>query len=337
MKPSKVAKQENQPTFPAWFVTVLWLLRIFGELKWLKDLKNFILNLVVQISELFVIAALVLSMVNFLTGGALMEKVPWLNDSWAWLQAIAIDAGFGVVLVSFFDNFKKDTFVQCILYFILTVLLGFNAGAVTYIDSLASASHLAMTDPGVNPFPLWILSLTRAIAVVGFLGVSRIHSYDFTKIDVSALISLVREDVTKSVVSAQPTNVQEVTTPTNTIVALPEPKAEGENVTIPDLTEEVTNGINKILGLNGEGDDNVTTIVTPGFVEKKVTKTNRRIVEIVGKDDVGDKIKAAIKRLENRGDKVTDTTIAAEAGFKNRITVLRWRKRQGDQEDEQVS
>lgn len=326
MKKTQNAKQETptQPTLPEWVATAAWVLRVFGELKWLKDIKNFILDLAVQISELLVIAALVLSMVNFLTGGALMKNMPWISDDWAWLQAVAIDAGFGVVLVSFLDNFKKDTWVQCFIYAVLTGLLGFNAGAVTYIDSLASASHLAMTDPGVNPFPLWVLSLTRAIAVVGFLGVSRIHSYDFSKLPVPSLLSLVHtvKDTAVSVPS-ETTSIAEVTTD---VKALPE-HTEKDTAEIVHSEEEDT----------GPQDDNATTIVTPDFKAKKRTTDKKKIVQVVPGDEVDTKIREAIKALRERDEKVNDGTVATEAGFKNRITVLRWRQRNSLQSCEQVS
>lgn len=335
---AKQAKQEVQPTFPNWVTTAVWLLRKFGELKWLKDIKNFILELVVQASEILVIIALVLSMVNFLTGGALMKEISWLSDAWAWLQAVAIDAGFGVVLVSFLDNFKKETRVQCFVYFILTVLLGFNAGAVTYIDSLSSASHLAMNDPGVNPFPLWVLSLTRAVAVVGFLGVSRIHSYDFTKISVGPLLSMVRQEATNSVVSA-PTTVEDVTKAKNELTELYRTKLS--ELTTPDIKAlpepEVTKEVTNIVDSNQEEDHEVTTIVTSEFPSKKKQETVRKIVQIVPNDEVDTKIREAIRRLEERNEKVSDGSVAKEAGFKSRQTVLRWRQRQEADKNEQVS
>jgi hypothetical protein len=295
----KNVENEDAPTFPKWVRHAAWFLRKFGELSWLKNLKNFIFDLVVQASELLIVLALVISMVNYLTGGALVASMPWLSQCWAWLQAIAIDAGFGVVLVNFLESLRGKNWVQALIYFVLTGLLGFNAGAVTYIDSLATAAHLPMTDIGVNPFPLWVLSLTRAIAVVGFLGVARIHSYDFTDIRIPSFFLSVKEDLTVNIEEAAPT---EITTA---------PQAQIEAPADSKIVEEAN-------------DDQATIITMPQFPQKRKPDVVRKIVEVQkgGKPSTAQRIADAIKELEAKGEKVTDGKIAQMLEI-SRATVMR--------------
>jgi len=319
---SKVAKKEQEVvTFPKWFRIALWVLRSFGELKWLKALKNFLLELVVQASEILVIMALVLSMVNFLTGGHLMQSLPWLSDMWAWLQGIAIDAGFGVVLVNFLDNFRKETRVQCFVYFVLTVLLAFNAGAVTYIDSLASAAHLPMTDPGVNPFPLWVLSLTRAIAVVGFLGVSRIHSYDFTKIPVPSLFSIVK-DATALVATpeTQITTIEEAKQITAANVEEIKKVREESDAKVTEIRAEQKDESDS----KDQDDAETTTFTMPEFTKKEKKGVVRKVVEVKddGDSDIAQRIVTAIAEMKSENIKITDGAIAKRLDV-SRHTVFR--------------
>jgi len=108
------------------------------------------------------------------------------SDSWAWAQAIAIDASLGVVFTSAVRAIRGRDWVKAGMFLALTVLLATVAGLITHFDSYAHAAGLPVTDRRVSGIvPLWIMTALRAVAVIGFLLTSRLQDVSFTGQDTS--------------------------------------------------------------------------------------------------------------------------------------------------------
>jgi hypothetical protein len=158
-------------------------LKTFADLRWYDGLIRFIFNFTAKTSEVLLAAGLVVSTANFLTDGAIMSGHPVVATSWAWAQAIAIDSSLGVTFWYVFQCIKHQDWIKVVLYGLLTILLAVVAGTITNIDTFSHAQHLtiatATTEVGM---PVWLLTLLRAIAVVGFILMSRLKDVSFTEL-----------------------------------------------------------------------------------------------------------------------------------------------------------
>jgi len=158
-------------------------LRSFATLGWYDECIKFIFNFVAKTSEVLLAAGLIVSTANFLTDGAIMAGHPVVATSWAWCQAVAIDSSLGVTFYYVFGCIKHRDWVKVILYSLLTILLAVVAGTITNVDTFSHAQHLtiaaATAEVGI---PVWVLTLLRAIAVVGFILMSRLKDVSFTEL-----------------------------------------------------------------------------------------------------------------------------------------------------------
>ena len=150
----------------------------FASLHWYDETIKFVFNFVAKTSELLLAAGVVISSANFLTDGAIMQDHTPLSVAWAWAQALAIDSSLGIVFVNGFQAARERDKIKAAIYFTLTVMLATVAGLLTHFDALSHATGLSVTDKGISGvIPLWMLTALRAVAVIGFLLVSRLKPF----------------------------------------------------------------------------------------------------------------------------------------------------------------
>lgn len=151
-------------------------LETFLSLTWYEVMLRFLFTFVAKTSEVLLAAGLVVSTANFLTDGSILATHPEVSIAWAWAQALAIDSSLGVSLSYAFLCLKQEEWIRGTLYGLLTLLLAGVAGGITNIDIVSHALHLsmsgAMVQMGIN---VAILSRLRAIAVIGFILMSRLR------------------------------------------------------------------------------------------------------------------------------------------------------------------
>jgi hypothetical protein len=154
----------------------------FASLHWYDETIKFIFNFVAKTSELLLAAGVVISSANFLTDGGIMQDHTPLSVAWAWAQALAIDSSLGIVFVNGFQAAREHDKIKAVIYFTLTAMLATVAGLLTHFDALAHATGLPVTSQGISGIiPLWMLTGLRAVAVIGFLLVSRLKNVSFSK------------------------------------------------------------------------------------------------------------------------------------------------------------
>jgi hypothetical protein len=157
-------------------------LKAFASLHWYDETIKFIFNFVAKTSELLLAAGVVVSSANFLTDGTIMQDHSPLSVAWAWAQALAIDSSLGIVFVNGFQAARERDKIKAAIYFTLTAMLATVAGLLTHFDALAHATGLPVTSSSISGIiPLWMLTGLRAVAVIGFLLVSRLKNVAFSK------------------------------------------------------------------------------------------------------------------------------------------------------------
>jgi len=148
----------------------------FVSLTWYEILLRFIATFIAKTSELLLAAGLVVSSANFLTDGAILGSTTFASIAWAWTQALAIDSSLAISFYYVLQCFKQRDWAKCVLYSVLTLLLALVAGTITNIDIYSHAVHAtigaAMKQIGVD---VGLLSTLRAVAVVGFVLMSRLR------------------------------------------------------------------------------------------------------------------------------------------------------------------
>ena len=154
----------------------------FASLNWYDETIKFTYNFVAKTSELLLTAGVVISSANFLTDGAIMQDNTPLSIAWAWAQALAIDSSLGIVFVNGFQAFRARDHIKGSLFFLLAFILASVAGLLTHFDALSHAVGLPVTDKSISGIiPLWILTAMRAIAVIGYLLMSRLKNHSFNQ------------------------------------------------------------------------------------------------------------------------------------------------------------
>ena len=152
----------------------------FASLNWYEAVIKFVFTFTAKTSEMLLAAGLIASTANFLTDGSVMGNNPPLTSAWAWAQALAIDSSLGVTCYYLFINIKRRDWIKVFCYGLLTILLAVVAGTITNVDTLSHAIHTtitgAMTQVGLD---IKTLTTLRAIAVVGFLLMSRLKEVSF--------------------------------------------------------------------------------------------------------------------------------------------------------------
>ena len=158
-------------------------LKRFASLRWYDATIRFVFSFVAKTSEILLAAGVVVSTANFLTDGSVMGTHTGLAEAWSWAQALAIDSSLGIVCMNGFQAIREHERVKAIIFFVLTAILALVAGLLTHFDALSHATGLPVTDKGISGvIPLWILTGLRAIAVIGFLLVSRLKDVSFASL-----------------------------------------------------------------------------------------------------------------------------------------------------------
>lgn len=158
-------------------------LRAFASLDWYEEVIRFVFTFAAKTSEILLAAGLVVSTANFLTDGKVMGSGTNLATEWAWAQALAIDSSLGVTFYYVFLSIKDRDWTKVVCYGLLTTLLAVVAGAITNVDTFSHAIHIpiasAITEVGLDVKRLTTL---RAIAVVGFVLMSRLKDVSFKEL-----------------------------------------------------------------------------------------------------------------------------------------------------------
>jgi hypothetical protein len=155
-------------------------LRTFATLGWYEETITFLFTFTAKTSEVLLAAGLVVSTANFLTDGAVMGHNDQLATAWAWAQAFAIDSGLGITFFSVFTCLKQRDWLKATLYGLLTLLLAVVAGTITNIDTFSHALHTSIASATAQVgLDLKVLTTLRAIAVVGFVMMSRLKQVSF--------------------------------------------------------------------------------------------------------------------------------------------------------------
>jgi hypothetical protein len=158
-------------------------LRTFAALGWYEETITFLFTFTAKTSEFLLAAGLVVSTANFLTDGNVMGHSDQLATAWAWAQAFAIDSGLGITFFSVFTCLKQRDWLKATLYGLLTLLLAVVAGTITNIDTFSHALHTSIASATAQVgLDLKVLTTLRAIAVVGFVMMSRLKQVSFKEL-----------------------------------------------------------------------------------------------------------------------------------------------------------
>ena len=170
---------------PPHITTELWhqRLRRFASLKWYEEVITFLFNFAAKTSEVLLAAGLVVSTANFLTDGKVMGNSAGLATAWAWAQALAIDSSLGVTFSSIFASIKQRDWIKVCCYSLLTGMLAIVAGTITNIDTFSHAIHITIANATLQMgLDVKVLTTMRAIAVVGFVLMSRLKDMSFKEL-----------------------------------------------------------------------------------------------------------------------------------------------------------
>jgi hypothetical protein len=161
-------------------------MRAFASLSWYEETITFLFTFTAKTSEVLLAAGLVVSTANFLTDGTVMGHNDQFATAWAWAQAFAIDSGLGVTFFSVFTCLKQRDWLKATLYGLLTLLLAVVAGTITNIDTFSHALHTSIASATAQVgLDLKVLTTLRAIAVVGFVMMSRLKQMSFKDLSTS--------------------------------------------------------------------------------------------------------------------------------------------------------
>ncbi len=161
----------------------------FASLAWYEASLTFLFTFAAKTSELLLAAGLVVSTANFLTDGSVMGNNLFLAHAWAWAQALAIDSSLGITFYSIIACIKERDWLKGALYGLLTLLLAVVAGTITNIDTFSHALHLSIASATTQVgFNVKLLTTLRAIAVVGFVMMSRLKEISFRTLYIPAPI-----------------------------------------------------------------------------------------------------------------------------------------------------
>jgi hypothetical protein len=189
-----------------------WLER-FISLAWYETVLRFVVTFIAKTSELLLAAGLIVSTTNFLTDGGILNNNANASAAWGWVQALALDSGLGISFFYVLNCLKQRDWVKFALYTILTALLALVAGAITNVDTFSHAVHTSMSDAMMRlGFDIKLLSTLRAIAVVGFVLMSRLKDVSFKD-----LYTQEKVEPPVQVMSAQELPAQQVTPPHFTV------------------------------------------------------------------------------------------------------------------------
>lgn len=150
----------------------------FSSLRWYDEVIEFIFRFVAKTSEPLLALGLVISAADFLSKGALMHDNSALTVSWAWCQAIAIEASSGVVFVYALQSFKQEDKIKGALYLVLSVLLAITGGAMLLFQLIANTTGLQENSLPTALF--YTLAGLRVVVSVAYVYLCRAKHIRFT-------------------------------------------------------------------------------------------------------------------------------------------------------------
>ena len=151
----------------------------FLSLEWYEITLRFIATFVAKTSELLLAAGLVVSSANFLTDGNVLQAGEAAH-AWAWAQALAIDSSLAISFYYVLQCLRQRDWIKLALYSLLTLMLALVAGTITNIDIYSHAVHATIQQAtGQLGIDVELLSTLRAVAVVGFVLMSRLRDVSF--------------------------------------------------------------------------------------------------------------------------------------------------------------
>jgi hypothetical protein len=292
-------------------------LHAFASLHWYEECITFLFTFTAKTSELLLAAGLIVSTANFLTDGTIMGPTSPLAHAWAWAQALAIDSSLGITFYSIFHCIKQRDWIKALLYSLLTLLLAIVAGTITNVDTFSHAIHTTISDAMAQVgLDVKILTTLRAVAVVGFVMMSRLKDVSFKE--------LYTEPATAPTSSplSQPTE-QEALSP-QTLQTL-----------FAHLTPETIEQIRKALASKGttiiteEQQTQPLSLLKPGPEEQRNEQEyptpGEQEPDMVQEETNELKLERAYQALLTSGERVSGRALAKRAHI-HRVTCNQWLK-----------
>src|SRR5438552_2472896 len=121
----------------------------FVSLDWYDATISFLFRFVAKTAEPLLAAGVIVSAADFLQKGQLLAHNPTLASTWAWTQALAIEASCGPVLVFALTALRDRDKVKGVLYSILACLLfitGSSMLMLQLVNSVTGASEMSITE-----------------------------------------------------------------------------------------------------------------------------------------------------------------------------------------------
>ena len=281
----------------------------FVSLQWYEEAITFLFTFVAKTSEVLLAAGLVTSTANFLTDGAVMGINSGIANAWAWAQALAIDSSLSITFVHVFTSIKQRDWLKAICYGLLTCLLSFVAGTITNVETLSHALHITTTNATFQVgFDVKLLTTLRAIAVVGFVLMSRLKDVSFK--------DLYREPSTTSLlVSARS---EEVEVLLRRIVV--ETLAQQGGVVIAEEQEAPS----PLLGQAADLPRKQEVPGPPALIPENEAE-EKRSAETPGdpEEEPEQRLERAYQELKDEGERISGRTLAARAHLR-RTTCNQW-------------
>ncbi len=142
----------------------------FVSLTWYDSAISFLFRFVAKTAEPLLAAGVIVSAADFLQHGRLMRGNMGLENTWAWTQALAIEASTGPVLVFALQAWRSQDNIKGWLYAVLAGLLFFVGGSMLLLQLISSVSGL--DEANINTWVLYGLFLLRVIVSGGMVALS---------------------------------------------------------------------------------------------------------------------------------------------------------------------
>lgn len=149
----------------------------FKSLDKLSAGLSYIQTAIARVSGVLLMLGLIAATANLLTKDAVFSSAPWLQNAWAWSQAIAVDSGLALVFARLFLAIKQRSWVSFGAYLLIGLPLLFVAATIVDIESVRQALDIALEVAAVKVHvSLLFLTQVRSVVAVLLVAVSGLDS-----------------------------------------------------------------------------------------------------------------------------------------------------------------
>ena len=143
------------------------------KLDWLNKAIDYTQAIIARLSGLLLMLGLVAAMANLLTDGNVLDHSGFLQQGWAWVQAIAVDANLWLLCVRSVNAIREKNKFKSVVYVGVSLLLVFVAIDVTALESLKQALNTSLgVAASYTYIPIPYLTIVRSFVVVALVFVS---------------------------------------------------------------------------------------------------------------------------------------------------------------------